>query len=148
MFYCKRVGAFSRDYEVYRDEACEEEKWMVIDTEGSIFDDNAYITVRAPALRAALLRPMGAQGASGRDASTSVHARVRVSSSGRRVGPRGARASSPVGRSSRQCAGRAQRTTRARPRLPRLPRFLKAQRVGGAGTKKKRARPGSYCILL
>jgi len=53
MFYCKRVGAFSRDYEVYRDEACEEEKWMVIDTEGSIFDDNAYITVRAPALRAA-----------------------------------------------------------------------------------------------
>ena len=49
MFYCKRVGAFSRDYEVYRDEACEEEKWMVIDTEGSIFDDNAYITVRAPA---------------------------------------------------------------------------------------------------
>ena len=52
MFYCKRVGAFSRDYEVYRDEACEEEKWMVIDTEGSIFDDNAYIAGELFALRA------------------------------------------------------------------------------------------------
>ena len=67
MFYCKRVGAFSRDYEVYRDEACEEEKWMVIDTEGSIFDDNAYITVRARALRAAPLRLTLLAAAAGRE---------------------------------------------------------------------------------
>jgi len=44
-FYCKKVGLFSKDFEVYRDEAKEEEKWLIIDTEGSIFDDNAYIAV-------------------------------------------------------------------------------------------------------
>ena len=33
----------SEDFEVYKDAAREEEKWLIIDTEGSIFDDNAYI---------------------------------------------------------------------------------------------------------
>jgi hypothetical protein len=42
-FYCKKVGLFSRDFEVYRDPEREQDKWLVIDTEGGLFDDNAYI---------------------------------------------------------------------------------------------------------
>lgn len=42
-FYCKKVGLFSRDFEVYRDPEREQSKWLVIDTEGGLFDDNAYI---------------------------------------------------------------------------------------------------------
>ena len=42
-FYCKKVGLFSRDFEVYRDEDRELDKWLVIDTEGGLFDDEAYI---------------------------------------------------------------------------------------------------------
>ena len=38
-----QVGLFSRDFEVYRDAEREAEKWLVIDTEGGMFDDNAYI---------------------------------------------------------------------------------------------------------
>ena len=41
---------------MYRDEAKEEEKWLIIDTEGSIFDDNAYIAGELFALRAPPLR--------------------------------------------------------------------------------------------
>ena len=42
-FYCKKVGLFSRDFEVYRDPERDVNKWLVIDTEGGLFDDNAYI---------------------------------------------------------------------------------------------------------
>ena len=46
----------SEDFEVYKDAAREEEKWLIIDTEGSIFDDNAYIAGELFALRAPPLR--------------------------------------------------------------------------------------------
>lgn len=42
-FYCKKVGLFSRDFEVYKDPDRELDKWLVIDTEGGLFDDNAYV---------------------------------------------------------------------------------------------------------
>ena len=41
---------------MYKDAAREEEKWLIIDTEGSIFDDNAYIAGELFALRASPLR--------------------------------------------------------------------------------------------
>jgi hypothetical protein len=44
-FYCKKVGLFSRDFEVYKDAERELDKWLVIDTEGGLFDDNAYVCV-------------------------------------------------------------------------------------------------------
>ena len=47
---------FSRDFEVYKDAARKKEKWLIIDTEGGIFDDNAYIAGELFALRASPLR--------------------------------------------------------------------------------------------
>ena len=38
---------------MYKDAAREEEKWLIIDTEGSIFDDNAYIAGEFRSLRRA-----------------------------------------------------------------------------------------------
>ena len=55
-FYCKKVGLFSRDFEVYRDPEREQDKWLVIDTEGGLFDDNAYICGKSEGLRWAALQ--------------------------------------------------------------------------------------------
>ena len=43
-FYTKKVGAFSKDVEVYKDEE-RKEKWLLVNQEGGLFDGELKVTV-------------------------------------------------------------------------------------------------------